>query len=101
VVSDVIDEVVATMILWNNVCTASPYLDDVRSGASKGLRRVWFVRFVVVVLLLLQILAFGVLFKWNSWLPFDVAISTSSFGPFYSKVWHLQDSTHCCDDKRL
>jgi hypothetical protein len=46
---------------------------------------VWFVRF----LLLLQILAFGVLFKGNSWLPFDAAISTSSFGPFYSKVRHL------------
>jgi hypothetical protein len=69
VVSDVIDEVVATMILWNNVCTASPYLDDVRSGASKGLGRVCLSDFVVVVLLL-QILAFGVLFQMEQLVAF-------------------------------
>jgi hypothetical protein len=35
---------------------------------------------------------FGVLIRGNSWLAFDVAISTSSFGLLYNRVWHLQDS---------
>ena len=71
----VIDEVVATMVLWNMVFLASPYLNDVRSGVGEGLVRVWFVRSVVFF----QILAFGVTIIRSSCLAFHIAILTSSF----------------------
>ena len=74
------------MTHWNKVSPAFPYLVDVRSGVGEGPVRVWSVRSVVF----LQILAFGVLIRGSSWLTFDAAISTSSFGLLYSKVRHLQ-----------
>jgi hypothetical protein len=52
-VSHIIVEVVDMMISWNNVSSACPYINDVRSGIGEGLVRVWLVRFVV----LFQILA--------------------------------------------
>jgi len=80
--------VVAMMTLWNKVSSASPYLDDVRSGISEGPVRVCFVIFAD----LLQILAFDVLIRGSSWLGFDAAILTSSFGPHYNNVQHLEFS---------
>jgi hypothetical protein len=76
------------MMLWNKVYSASPYLDDVGSDVCEEPVRVCCVRSVG----LLQILVFCVLIRGSSWLAFDVAISTSSFGQLYSKVWHLQNS---------
>jgi hypothetical protein len=52
-VSRIIVEVAVTMISWNNVSSACPYIDDVRSGIGEGLVRVLLVRSVV----LFQILA--------------------------------------------
>jgi hypothetical protein len=85
------------MILWNNVSPASPYLNDVRSGNGEGPVRVWSVRSAIF----LQILAFGVLIRGSSWLTFDAAILTSSFGLFYSKVRHLQHDVLMVKDYKL
>ena len=74
--------------VWNKVSSASPYLDDVRSGTSEGPVRVCF----VISADLLQILAFDVLIRGSSWLAFDAAILTSSFGPHYNNVQHLEFS---------
>ena len=76
------------MVLWNKVSPVSPSLNDVQSGVGKGPVRVWSVRSVD----LLQILAVGMLIKGRSWLAFDAAISTSSFGLFYRKVRKFQHS---------
>ena len=69
-----------------NVSVAPPYFDDVRFGIGEGPVEVW----SIISVVLLQIFAFNVLIRGSSWLVFDVAISTSSFGMFYSKVPHLQ-----------
>ena len=55
----VIDEVVASMILWNKVSSAPPYLDDVRSDINEGSVRVCSVRSADI----LEILAFSVLIR--------------------------------------
>jgi hypothetical protein len=65
-----------------------PYLDDVQFGVNEGPMRVWFVRSID----LLQMLAVGVLIRESNWLAFDEAISTSSFGLVYRKVWNLRHS---------
>ena len=45
--SGVIDEVVATMVFWNEVSPVSPYLDgDFQSSVGEGPVRVWSVRSV-------------------------------------------------------
>jgi hypothetical protein len=80
--SGVINEVMATMVLWNSVSPVYPYLDDVRSRVDEGPLKVCFVRFVI----------FFKSWQLVSWLAFDSMISTSSFGLFYRKVRNLQHS---------
>jgi hypothetical protein len=77
--------VVVTMTLWNKVSSASPYLNDVRSGIGEGPRRVWFVKSIGC----LQILAVVLILR-SSWLTFYAMIKTSSFGLFDSKAWYFQ-----------
>ena len=52
------------MTLWDKVSSASPYLNDIRSGIDEGPVRVWFVKSVSS----LQILAVVVFILISSWL---------------------------------
>jgi hypothetical protein len=76
------------MVLRNKVSSASPYIDDIRSGVSEGPARVWCARSIDP----LQVLAFCVLIRGSNWLAIDATILTSSFGLLYNEVWHLQNS---------
>ena len=84
-VSGLIVEVVATMIIWNNISPASPYFDDVRSGISEGPVIVWSVQSVV-----LQILAFGVCLPDEAVGWFSMRQSRSLFLSIYNKVRYFQ-----------
>jgi hypothetical protein len=90
----VIDEVVVTMMLWNKVSPAFLYLDDDRFGVDEWAARIW----CVISDDLLQILTFCVLIRGNSWLAFDVAMSTPYFGLLNNKVWHHQNSVTMVKD---
>ena len=85
-VSGIIDEVVWTMTHWNKVSPAFPYLVDVRSGVGEGPVRVWSVRYVGSLQILVAVHMF---IKESSQMVFFTSISTSSFGLFYYKIWHL------------
>jgi hypothetical protein len=82
----IIDEVVWTMTRWNKVSPAFPYLAVVRSGVGEGPVRVWSVRSVGSLQILVAVHKF---IKESSQMVFFTSILTSSFGPFYCKVWHL------------
>jgi hypothetical protein len=73
-VSSDINKVVVKMMLWNKVSSASPYLDDVLSGADEGPVRV----------------AVGVFVTRCNWLSFVGAVSISFFDMFFVKFRFLQ-----------
>jgi hypothetical protein len=74
------------MALWNKVSPASPYLDDVLSGADEGPVRVVSARTVDS----LQIFAVGVFVRKCSWLSFVVVVLISFFNMFFVKFRFLQ-----------
>jgi hypothetical protein len=80
------------MILWNNISSASLYLDNVWFGISEGLGRVWLVRSVVRSW---HLVCF---FRGGSWLPLHTTISTSSFG--LVSLHFLEVSSSWCSFKR-
>jgi hypothetical protein len=80
--------VVVKMTLWNKVSPASPYLDDVLSGAGEGLVRVGSARSVDY----LQIFAVGVFVRRCSWLSFVGAVLITFFDLFFVKFRFLQST---------
>jgi hypothetical protein len=85
-ISNDINKVVVKTTLWNKVSPASPYLDDVLSGADEGPMRVGSARSVDY----LQIFVVGVFVRRCTWLFFVGAVLISFFDLFFTKFWFLQ-----------
>ena len=82
----IIDKVVWTMTHWNKVSPAFPYLVDVRFGVGEGLVRVWSVRFVGSLQILVAIMVV-VFIKRSRHMAFFTVVCSIARSGIFNTLW--------------